>query len=93
MNDPARAELAEHDREYLITELSRAIGLGGRHRTVGGSSERARTSVARSIRYALDQLAEQHPELAARLRTGVQTGTYCVYRPDPVTPLLWSFAD
>ena len=29
-NDIARAELAERDREYLIEELKRATGLGGR---------------------------------------------------------------
>lgn len=89
MNDPARVALAERDREYLIAELSRAVGLGGRHRTVGGSSERARTSVARSIRYAIDQLATRQPELAARIRSCLHTGTYCSYQPDPVAPLTW----
>ena len=89
MNDPARAELAERDREYLIAELGRAIGLGGRRREVGGSAERARTAVARSIRYALDQLAEHQPVLAARLRTCLRTGIYCSYEPDPVAPIAW----
>ena len=90
MNDIGRLALAERDREYLVNELARAVGLGGRQRTVGGSAERARTSVARSIRYALDQLADAHPDLAARLRTGVRTGTYCSYEPDSVTPLVWT---
>ena len=89
MNDPGRAELAERDRDYLIAELRRAVGLSGRERTVGGSAERARTSVTRSIRYAIDQIATAQPELADRLRVAVRTGTYCSYEPDPVAPLAW----
>ena len=88
-NDPGRAELAERDREYLIAELGRAVGLGGRRRTVGGSAERARTAVARSIKYALDQLAEHQPVVAARLRSCIRTGVYCSYQPDPVAPVAW----
>jgi hypothetical protein len=90
-NDLGRLELAERDREYLVAELARAVGLGGRSRTVGGTAERARTSVARSIRYALAQLDDLQPDLAARLRASIDTGTYCCYRPDPLTPLDWRF--
>jgi tetratricopeptide (TPR) repeat protein len=88
-NDPGRIELAERDREYLIAELKRAIGLGGRDRTVGGSAERARTSVARAIRYGLDQMSTVEPELAAHLRRAIRTGTYCSYEVDPTSPLTW----
>jgi len=91
MNDPARVELAEQDREYLIAELTRAVGLGGRERTVGGSAggsaERARTAVARSIKYAVDQLADHQPALATRFRACLKTGVYCSYVPDPMSPL------
>ena len=89
MNDPERAALAERDREYLIAELESAVGLGGRGREVGASAERARTSVTRSIRYAIDQLAEVQPDLAAHLDRSISTGTYCCYENDPVTPLTW----
>ena len=51
-NDPARADLAERDRDFLIAELSRAVGLGGRLRSVGSDAERARTAVTRALRYA-----------------------------------------
>ena len=88
-NDPGRVELAERDREYLVAELKRAVGLGGRERTVGGSAERARTSVARSIRYGLDQLATVEPDLASHLRRAIRTGTYCCYEIDPTAPLTW----
>ena len=91
MNDLGRIELAERDRDYLVAELSRAVGLGGRGRTVGGTSERARTSVARSLRYALQRLAEEHDAMAGHLRQSVRTGSYCSYSPDPIAPVTWTF--
>ncbi|MBK9179452.1 MAG: hypothetical protein IPM45_07700 [Acidimicrobiales bacterium] len=90
-NDPARAELAERDRNYLIAELTRAVGLGGRLRTVGSDAERARMAVARTVRYAIARLAEHSPALAAHLDNCVHTGTYCCYRPDTLSKVAWSF--
>ena len=89
MNDTGRIELAQRDREYLIAELSRAVGLGHRPRTLGSTAERARTSVTRSLRYALERLAHHHPDLAAHLGQTIHTGTYCVYTADPIAPLVW----
>jgi hypothetical protein len=89
-NDPARVDLAQRDREYLIAELARAVGLGGRLRAVGDDAERARTAVARTLRYAIDRLAEHAPALAAHLGNCLHTGTYCCYRPDPLGPVAWS---
>jgi hypothetical protein len=89
MNDVGRIELAQRDREYLIAELASAVGLGGRQRTVGGTAERARTSVTRSVRYGLGRLAEHHPALAAHLEQSIHTGTYCVYTPDALSPIVW----
>jgi hypothetical protein len=89
MNDLGRIALAERDREYLIAELTQATGLSGRQRTTGGSAERARTSVTRSIRYAVTRLAEHHPAISTHLRQTVKTGTYCTYEPDPLAPIDW----
>ncbi|MGB8860998.1 MAG: hypothetical protein WCC60_17195 [Ilumatobacteraceae bacterium] len=89
MNDPGRRELAERDREYLLAELRRAVGLGGRHRSTAAGPERARTAVTRSIRYALARLAEHHPVAAAHLEQHVRTGTYCCYEPDSIAPIGW----
>ncbi|MGZ8769313.1 hypothetical protein [Aeromicrobium sp.] len=89
MHDVGRVELAQRDRDYLVAELSRAVGLGGRHRSVGGTAERARTSVTRSLRYALGRLAQQHPAVARHLEHSVHTGTYCSYGPDPLAPIQW----
>ena len=89
MNDIARRELAERDREYLIAELRSAVGLGGAQRSTGGSAERARTAVTRSMRYALTRLAEHHPLAAAHLDQRVRTGIYCSYVPDELAPIRW----
>jgi hypothetical protein len=88
-HDLARAELAEADRAYLVAELARAVGLGNRPRTAGGTGERARTSVARAIRYAIARVAEHHRPLAAHLDQHVETGTYCRYVPDERAPIVW----
>ena len=88
-NDLGRIELAQNDRDYLIRELSRAVGLGGRTRHAGATAERARTSVTRSIRYAMERIADQHPSLGLHLRQAIKTGTYCQYTPDPRVPLRW----
>ena len=89
MNDPARADLARRDRDYLIAELGRAVGLGGRDRLEGSDAERARTSVFRAITYATRRLDQAHPLLADHLRRAVSTGTWCCYTPDPLAPVEW----
>ena len=88
-NDLGRLALAQRDRDYLIAELTAAVGLGGRVRTTRGSSEKARTSVTRSLRYAIDRLGQRHPELGRHLAGTVRTGTFCSYDPDPLTTLHW----
>lgn len=91
-NDPARAELAQRDREYLITELTRAVGLGGRLRAVGSDSERARMAVARTVRYAIARLGKCNAPLAAHLVNCIRTGTYCSYQPDPMATVIWTLS-
>ena len=90
--DDTRRAHAEQDRDYLVAELRRAVGLGGRDRTTSGTSERARTSVTRSLRYALARIGEQEAELGAHLGRRVRTGLYCRYEPDPVANLTWDVA-
>jgi hypothetical protein len=88
-NDDARAHLARRDREFLLAELGRAVGLSGRIRQVSDDAERARTAVFRSIRYAIERLGEHSPRLAEHLRRSVSTGTWCRYLPDPLAPVEW----
>jgi tetratricopeptide (TPR) repeat protein len=88
-NDLGRADLARRDREYLVDELRRAVGLGGRDRTVLDDGERARVSATRSIRYSLARLVECSPAVAAHLQQHVHTGTFCSYEPDGLHPITW----
>lgn len=88
-HDDARIRLAQRDRDYLVAELTAAAGLGGRARTTGGTTERARTSVTRSLRYALARLTEVAPDLGAHLDRTIRTGSCCSYQPDPVARLEW----
>ena len=88
-HDLGRAELAGRDRDYLLAELAGAFGLGGRARAPGGAAERARTAVARSLRYSLSRLAAVHPLAAAHLEGAVRTGAFCRYAPDPTHPVVW----
>lgn len=87
--DTERRALAAADREFLLAELSRAVGLAGRDREVGSSAERARTSVTRALRYAMGRIGEHHPALAEHLAHTVRTGTYCTYDPEARARVSW----
>lgn len=90
MNDLARVEAARRDRAFLIAELNRACGIRGRSRVVGADAERARISVFRSLRYAIDRATAIEPLLGEHLRRSVRTGTMCAYDPDPLTSMSWT---
>lgn len=80
---------AERDRDFLVAELSGAVGLGGRRRTTGGTTERGRTAVTRSIRYAIARVAEQNADLGDHLDRAIRTGVTCSYTPDPLVTVIW----
>ncbi len=63
--DLGRIEQANAERELLMQELSRAVGLGGRDRRTGSSAERARVSVTRALRNAIARIREHHGPLAS----------------------------
>jgi hypothetical protein len=89
-HDPERAAHAEAERELLVRELARAVGLGGRDRLAGSASERARAGVTRAVRQAIARLAAHDPALGEHLDRTVRTGTYCSYLPDPQGPARWT---
>ena len=80
-NDPARADRARQELDFIQQELSQAVGLGGRERKVGSAAERARVNVQRRIRDAIRRIESHHPGLAKHLARSVRTGTYCAYEP------------
>jgi hypothetical protein len=85
--DDERAAQADAERAFLVRELSRGAGLGGRNRRFSSTSERARASVTRAIRLAIARLGEHHPDIGSHLTGAVHTGTFCSYQPD--TPVRW----
>ena len=87
--DAEREAQADAERDFLVRELSRAVGLGGRGRRAGSASERARAGVTRAVRQAMARIGEQHPQLGEHLERTIRTGTYCAYLPDPRTPTRW----
>ncbi len=89
LGDVERAAQAEAERDFLVRELSQAIGLGGRDRRAASASERARVAVTRAIRYAMGRVDEHHPTLGEHLDLAIRTGTYCAYLPDPRAVAGW----
>jgi hypothetical protein len=91
MADLGRIAQAQAEREFLLRELSRAVGLGGRDRRAGSAAERARVSVTRAVRQAMARIRAHHVPLADHLERVVRTGADCAYRPDPRVPVTWTF--
>ena len=89
MDDAARVTQAEAEREFLVRELARAVGLGGRDRHAGSDSERARVSVTRALRQSMARIREHDAKLGEHLERAVRTGTYCAYSPDSRVPVGW----
>jgi hypothetical protein len=88
-NDTERAARARVELEALTSELAAAVGLGGRDRQSASAAERARVSVTRAIRNAIDRLSAESPALGGHLEATIRTGTYCSYTPDPRAPITW----
>lgn len=81
-NDVGRQERARAELDALTSELSRAVGLGGRARRSGSHVERARVNVQRRLKDAIGRIEAEHPELGKHLAWAVRTGTYCRYQPE-----------
>ena len=81
MHDPVRVERARVEYDWLVSELVSAAGLGGRPRRFADNEERARVSVGKAIRRAINRIAAAEPGLGEQLRTTVHTGMRCRYQP------------
>lgn len=80
-NDPERVARAKQEYDFLLAELSRAVGLGGRDRPVRSGGEQARINATKAIRTALRRIGEHDAALSEQLAVAVRTGTFCSYRP------------
>ena len=88
-HDLVRAARARHERDFLVGELARAVGLGGRDRRAASHAERARLNATRAIRAAIANLGRASPSLGRHLAATIRTGRYCCYTPDPRAPIGW----
>jgi hypothetical protein len=89
MGDAERAAQADTERDFIVRELARAVGLGGRNRRASSASERARVSVTQAVRQAMARIREYNLPLGEHLDRAIRTGTYCTYLPDPRVPASW----
>ena len=85
-NDMGRVAKLRAEVDLLTSELSAALGLGGRDRRLSSTSERARVSVTRATRSAIGKIDAALPRLGEHLRASVRTGTFVSYSPGTVRP-------
>jgi tetratricopeptide (TPR) repeat protein len=88
--DAERASRAEAERQWLLAELRRASGLGGRMRRTTAESERARVNVTRTLRTAIGRIRAAAPRAGAHLQASIRTGLECRYDPAPGGPSRWN---
>jgi hypothetical protein len=84
-----RAEKAEQEIDALTSELSRAVGLGGRNRRAASASERARQSISKTIKSVVERIAQSDAGLGDIFSRCVKTGNFCSYQPDHALPIAW----
>jgi hypothetical protein len=81
--DRARSERLAAERDALVAELSRSVGLGGRpRRDATDPDERLRKAVSARVKASIDRLEDLQPPLGRHLRASIQTGYWCAYRPE-----------
>jgi hypothetical protein len=79
--DGSRSARARAERDWLVGQLARAAGLGGRTRPFPDEGERARVAVGKAIRRALARIADADDVIGEHLRVSVHTGARCSYWP------------
>ncbi len=87
--DTGRLDALRTERDALMSEIGRAMGLNGRVRTTGSSHERARIAVRKAVSAATGRIATIDEPLARHLRTSIHTGLTCSYDPEPANQLVW----
>jgi non-specific serine/threonine protein kinase len=73
----------------LTAELKNAAGRTGRRRVTGAHAERARSAVAKRLRFAISRIGIVSPALGIHLNNSIRTGYNCAYLPKK--PIPWSF--
>jgi predicted ATPase len=87
-NDAGRKERLLSEIDALTTELKTRFR-AGKDLTSATHRERARSTVSKRIRFALEQIRQGNPALANHLTDSIRTGYNCVYRPKQ--KIIWNF--
>lgn len=89
-HDSGRSARFRAEREFLVAELARAVGLAGRDRPLGSApSEQARVAVTKAIRGVLRKVETADTELSRHLRATIRTGAHCAYQDDVEPTAAW----
>jgi hypothetical protein len=80
VGDADSEERITAEMDWLLAEIQRTTGLGGRPRRFADDSERARTAVRKAVRRALDRIRQTDEMLGAELEADVVTGASCCYQ-------------
>ena len=80
-----RAEKAEQEIDALTSELSRAVGLGGRNRRAASASERARQSIAKTIKSVVERIAHSDAQLGISSRAASKRATSALTSQIPIS--------
>ena len=80
-NDLGRADRLRIELDAVVEQIEAATGLGGRPRAFTNEHERARTSVRKAIKRAIDEISRADPVVAEILDAAVVTGSVCMYTP------------
>ncbi|MDD5641745.1 MAG: hypothetical protein PHX53_08860 [Syntrophales bacterium] len=86
-NDYERAERLEEEMEALTKELAAAYGLGGRARKLADPGEKARKTISKAIRRALEHIKENDEIFWRHLQNALSLGLFPAYKPHP--PVTW----
>ena len=89
INDSATKDRLEREIYALTAELKHAAGRTGRRRVTGAHAERARSAVAKRLRFAISRIEMVSPALGLHLNNSIRTGYYCAYWPNEL--ISWSF--
>jgi hypothetical protein len=87
-SDYVRVEKAQTEFDAILDHLAAGLGLSRESRRHVDTTERARSAVTQRIRGSIKRIETVHPQLGSHLRSSVQTGTFCCYRPE--IPTEWS---
>ena len=80
-NDLGRTDRLRIELDAVVTQIEEATGLGGRPRAFTNEHERARTSVRKAIKRAIDEIRGADPVVGEILDAAVVTGSLCMYTP------------